>query len=232
MRNYRNNLFGLSIAATLAVAAAVWLCASAASAQGTPGHEAEAAHSHAAGEPEHNSEEVSGVAAAHGPPGFQDDLPLWGIVAFVGFILAIRKLGWGSFTSGLAGREAEERQLISEAEELHRTAAEHLRVQRGQMEALDETVRAALTAGGQNAEQTRREIRAAADRDAASAKTRAEQEIGRVKDQTLGELFENFTQRIVDATQERLKGRLDSAAQDKLIDAALTDFAAGQQKSA
>lgn len=171
-------------------------------------------------------------AGEHGPTSFKDDLPLWGIVAFIGFIFAIKKLGWGSFTSGMNAREAEERRLIQEAEDLRRQTADQLRVQRGQLEALDETVRAALAVGGQHAEQTRRDIRAAADRDAATAKTRAEQEISRVKDQTLGELFENFTQRIVDATQERLRGRLDPVAQDKLIDAALTDFIAGQQKSA
>lgn len=232
MQFQRRNMNSVRTAAMLAVGAAAWLFVASAPAQESHSPHTSAVQTHGAGEADHGPDVAD--AASHGEghaySGLTSDLPFWGVIAFVGFIFAIRKLGWGAFTSGLQGREAEELRLIAEAEDLRRQAAEQLHVQRGQMEALDEEIRAVLAEADRDADHTRRDIRAAADREAATARARVELEISRVKDQTLSELFENFTQRVIDATQDRLRGRLDAAAQDTLIDAALAEFAAGHSK--
>jgi F0F1-type ATP synthase membrane subunit b/b' len=237
MHRIVHNSFFLRSIAGLAIVA--WLFASSAIAQQEPhSHDGEAAHSHAEGdhalgEAAHGAE-TGHAEAGHGDdhayPGWKSDLPFWGIIAFIGFIFAIKKMGWGSFTSGLAGREAEELRLINEAEGLQRQAAEQLKAHRGQMEALDEEVRGVLAEGQRDADHTRRDIRAVADREAANARARADLEISRVKDQTLSELFENFSQRVIDATQQKLHGNLNPAQQDKLIDEALSEFAVGQKQ--
>lgn len=230
MHRIVHNSIALKAVALLAVVA--WLFAVDAAAQESHSHDGEAAHTHTADDPSHGAaaghrEEV-GHGDEHGYTGLSSDLPFWGIIAFVGFVFAIKKLGWGPFTSGLANREAEELRLISEAEALRRQAAEQLQTHRGQMEALDEEVRGVLDEAARDAEHTRRDIREVADREAANARARADLEVSRVKDQTLSELFDGFSQRVIDTTQRQLRGGLNPAQQDQLIDEALAEFATGR----
>ena len=236
MHNYRHRLLGLHLTAMLAIAVTACLFVASAPAQEPQSHDGEAAHTHAEGDESHHADTGHDAAAdheagdggEHGYSGLASDLPFWGIVAFIGFIFAIKKLGWGSFTAGMASREEEEQRLISEAEELRRQASEQLTTQRGQMEAVDEHVRSALAEADRDAEHTRQDIRAATDREVDNVRARVDLEINRVKDQTLNDVFENFTQRVIDATQDRLQGQLDSAGQDRLINAALDEFPAGK----
>jgi F-type H+-transporting ATPase subunit b len=231
MQRIVHNLFALRSIAGLAVVA--WLLASSAIAQDTHSHEGDAAHAHSAEEHGHGAEAAHDSAGGHGGEhaysGLASDLPFWGIVAFIGFVFALKKLGWGSFTSGLAGREAEEQRLIDEAEGLQRQAAEQLQTHRGMMEAIDGQIREVLAEAERDAEHTRSDIRAVANREAANARARADLEISRVKDQTLNDLFETFSQQVVSATQQKLQGGLNEAAQNQLIDEALAEFAASRK---
>jgi len=223
-----DNSIGLKAASAVLMTA--WLFVASTTAQEPHSHDGEAAQAHTVDEHARGTGAAAGHGDEHAYTGLASDLPFWGIIAFIGFILAIKKLGWGSFTSGLAKREAEELRLISEAEALRRRAAEQMTTHLGKMEALDEEVRGVLAEAQRDAEYTRRDIRAVADREAASARARADLEIGRVQDQTLSELFDGFAQRVIDATQQRMSGNLQPAQQDKLIDEALAEFSAGQSK--
>lgn len=204
-------------------------------ANGSHPHAADAHdHTHSAGA-RHGEDAEHGQADAHGDEhgagGLWSDLPFWGLVAFLGFLWVVKTLGGKALTSSMASREAEENQLISAAEKLRAQAAEQLRAQRGQIEALDEEIREVLDEAGRDAEHTRREIRAVAEREAQIARARAELEISRVKDQTLKDLFDNFTQRVIEATEERLRGQIGPAEQERLIDAALEEFTSGQRQT-
>lgn len=231
MQRIVHNSFALRSIAGLAIVA--WLFASSAVAQDTHSHEGEADHAHAAQDHAHGAEAAHDSAGGHGEEheytGISSDLPFWGIIAFIGFVLAIKKLGWGSFTSGLAGREAEEQRLIDDAEGLQRQAAEQLQTHRGMMEAVDEQIREVLAEAERDAEHTRSDIRAVANREAANARARADLEVSRVKDQTLNDLFETFSQQVISATQQKLHGGLNQAAQDQLIDEALAEFTASRK---
>jgi F0F1-type ATP synthase membrane subunit b/b' len=238
MHRIVNISIGFKSAAAVLIAASL-LAGSVLAAEEAHSHPAEAPHSDAAGgagqhaDAEHGKPGTHDAADAHGgehgKPPLSEDLPFWGIVAFIGFIFAVKKLGWASLTSNMASREAEERKLISDAEEVRRQAAELLTSHRGQMEAIDEHVNAALDEADRDADHTRSDIRGTAEREAANARARVDLEISRVKDQTLNDLFENFTQRVIESTQDQLRGRLDPAAQDKLINAALEEFAAARK---
>lgn len=152
------------------------------------------------------------------------DLPFWGIVAFICFLVAIHKLGWNSLTSGMQAREANERRLIADAESLRKQANEQLTEHRGIMEALDEEVGEVLAEAQRDAEHTRGDIRGVAEREAETARERARVEIRRVKDQSLNDVFEQVAHRVVQLTEDKLRSRLTPSDQDQLIDAALNEF--------
>lgn len=165
--------------------------------------------------------------AGHGG-GIKEDLPFWGVVAFIGFVLAIKKLGWGSLTSGMAEREANENRLIAEAEQLRAATAEQLRQNKGKMESLDELVRETLAEAERDADHTRKDIRSVADKEAQLARHRAEVEIERVKGQSLNDLFAAAADRIAEQAEARIKQSLSADVQQNLIDAAVSEFAAQQ----
>lgn len=162
--------------------------------------------------------------AAHGPASLREDLPFWGLIAFVGFLIAIKKLGWDSLTSGMSEREATENRLIAEAEQLRDQTAAQLRKNKGMMEALDELVRSTLAEAERDADHTRRDIRALADKEAALSRQRAESEIGRVRDQSLSELFSATAARIAAEAERRIRAQLTPDQQQRLVDAAVGEF--------
>lgn len=164
--------------------------------------------------------------AAHGGGGLKQDLPFWGFVAFIGFVVALKFLGWDSLTSGMQAREAKELEFISEAERLRDEAAARLRRHVGQMEALDETVRGVMAEAHRDADQTRRDIRSIADREAALLQARADLEISRTRDQSLHELFDRFSTRIAEGAEQRIKSQMTPQTQQQLVDAAIGEFAA------
>jgi F-type H+-transporting ATPase subunit b len=162
-------------------------------------------------------------AAEHGYS-LKTDLPFWGIVAFVLFLVAIKVLGWDALTGGMKAREEKELAFIAEAEGLRREAKEKLTEQRGIMEAVDEEVRGVFEEAERDADYTRRDIRDLAEREAETARERARVEIRRVKDQSLNDVFESVANRVVQLTEEKLRSRLTPNDQDQLIDAALNEF--------
>lgn len=160
----------------------------------------------------------------HAVGGIWDNLPVWGLIAFLGFLYAIRKLGWDSFLTGMREREENELRLIGEAEQLRQQALERLRHYQGQMEALDEHVREALAEAQRDADHTRRDIRTVAQREAELVRQRAEVEIERVRNQSLSEIFEATVDRITREAEARIRARLSPTVQQKLIDAAVAEF--------
>jgi F-type H+-transporting ATPase subunit b len=166
------------------------------------------------------------AAGHHGSGSLKEDLPFWGLVAFFGFLVALKFLGWKPLTSGMRDREAAERKLIADAESLRERTAEQLRKNKGMMESLDEKVRSALAEAQRDAETTRRDIRTIADGEAKLARQRADAEITRSWNQSLHDLFASTTERIAALAETRIRERLSAADQQQLIDAAVSDFVA------
>ncbi|MEZ6065227.1 MAG: ATP synthase F0 subunit B [Planctomycetaceae bacterium] len=167
-------------------------------------------------------------AHATGEPGewnMAEDLPFWGIVAFVGFLIALKLLGWKPFVAGMRDREETTRALLADADRVHREAQAKLREQKGQMEAIDEQIREVLAEAERDAAHTRSEIRIAADREAAIAQERAELEISRTRDQSLHSIFETLAGELANRTEQRLRDSMSGDRQDRLVSAALAEFA-------
>lgn len=163
---------------------------------------------------------------AHGAGGLKNDLPFWGLVAFAGFLIALKFLGWDALTAGMREREATENKLISDAESLREHTAGQLRKNKGMMEALDELVRSTLAEAQRDADHTRRDIRSLADREAGLSRQRAELEIGRARDQSLHDVFATAAARITAEAERRIRAQLTPDQQQRLVDAAVGEFVA------
>lgn len=159
--------------------------------------------------------------AGHGYAGTAGDLVFWSIVAFVVFVLAIRKLGWGSLVSNMASREQTIAGLVADAERAQRDAEEFLHEHRGRLEAIDETTRELLAEAGRDAQYTRDLILTEARAEAETLRQRALREISRARDQALDEIFNTLTDRVTEATQQQLATRLTATDQNRLIEESL-----------
>jgi F-type H+-transporting ATPase subunit b len=161
---------------------------------------------------------------AHAYGGLSTDLPFWGILAFVGFLVAIKFLGWDSLTSNMKLREEHERGLIKAAEQTRREADEERREHLGRLEAVDEEIREVVDEAHRDAAHTREDILSVARHEADVYRQRALTEISRARDQALDEIFNTLTDRVTDATQQRLVTRLTTTDQNRLIEEALASL--------
>lgn len=184
------------------------------------------AHAHDQGGAAHDAVEHTEHSGGHGHEySFWGDLSFWSFVAFIGFVLAIKKLGlWDLLLTSMSDREKAEWARLDEADKLLTQAEGTLRKFRGQFEALEETVRETMAEGHRDAEYTQQSIVDHARTEASAAVERATFEIERVKDQTLNTLFAEMADKVVAATEAALKSQLQSADQDRLIEATLGEL--------
>ena len=157
-------------------------------------------------------------------PGIAGDLVFWSIVTFVVFILAIRKLGWGSFVGSMTTREQTIAGLVGDAERTQQEAEQILHEHRGRLEAIDETTRELVAEARRDAQYTRELILSEARAEADTLRQRALREINRARDQALDEIFDTLTDRVTETTQQRLVTRLTATDQNRLIDEALASL--------
>lgn len=164
-------------------------------------------------------------AAGHAAPTIREDLSLWGFVAFVVFAATCLKLLGPWAARSLADRERTESALIEEAERKNRQAREMLAERRGRMEAISEEIDERLAEARRDADHTRQDITALANREAELLRNRAVVEIHRTRNQALNDLFSTMASRVVEQTESRLRSQLDETVHTRLIDEALTHFA-------
>jgi F-type H+-transporting ATPase subunit b len=165
---------------------------------------------------------ASPVQAAEDFIPFFGDLELWALVAFLGFLWAIKALGlWDVLLRSMSARERRETELIAGAENFLAQASEEFRQSRGQLEALDETIRGILEEAERDAEYTRNEITGSAQREANVHMERAQHEIERVKEQSVHDLFQALAERVTETTEQRLRNNLKPDDHARLIDETL-----------
>lgn len=184
------------------------------------GHSAAAAVDHPAGSEHHpaGSHAEGDHHDDHAEVPFWGDLAFWSFVAFLGFVYAIKKLGlWNALLTSMSARERRETGLIADAESACMSAREELRHSRGQLEALDETTREILAEADRDAAYTQTEITAAAQREATAQVERARHEIERVRDQSIHDLFQALSEKVVEATEFRLRNNLQAEDHDRLL---------------
>lgn len=161
----------------------------------------------------------------HGEYTIWGDLPFWSLIAFIGFIAAVKGLGlWDLLLNNMAEREKAEGAAIASAESLLDQARSELRSAKGRIESLDETIRETFAEAQRDAEVTQAQIHAVAQREAQAAVDRATLEIDRVRDQSLDEIFESLSSKVADVTESKLRSELQSDDHDRLISTMLEEL--------
>ncbi|MCA8999816.1 MAG: ATP synthase F0 subunit B [Planctomycetaceae bacterium] len=188
------------------------------------GHASDDAH----GEGDHGAEHGEGDHGdGHHEYTIWGDLPFWSLIAFIGFVVAIKVLGlWDLLLSSMSAREQAENEAISIAENDLAASQSVLKEVRGRMESLDETIRETLAEADRDATGTRTDILAEAEKEANASVERARHDIQRVRDQSLNELFSSLAEKVSAVTESRLRDGLNDDDQRRLIDQTLGQLSA------
>jgi F-type H+-transporting ATPase subunit b len=157
------------------------------------------------------------------PLALKEDLAVWSLVAFVIFVLVLRKFAWGPLSTGLNRRESRVRQDIAAAESARIKAEQMLAEHQGRLEAVQEEVREIIAEARRDAEHTKNDIIATAQREAEVSKQRALNEIERARQQALKDIFDQVSETVMEATEHVLGRSVTDADQDRLINEALAE---------
>jgi F0F1-type ATP synthase membrane subunit b/b' len=92
------------------------------------------------------------------------------------------------------------------------------------MEALDETIRAALAEAERDVNYTRQEIQRQGEKESAGFLSRVEMEVGRARDQGLHDIFSSLSDKITSLTEQRLVRGLGPEDHARLIESTLNEL--------
>lgn len=167
-------------------------------------------------------------AAAHddGVPGLlpAGDLVMWSIVTF-GLMLAILwKFAWAPLMQGLDVREAGVKQNIAAAEQARVKSEAMLRDYESKLATAQAEVKEIIAEARRDAERTKSDIIATAQKEAELLRERSVQDIARAKDAALEELMAFMSDNVVSATQRVLERTLSSDDQSRLIAQAIGEL--------
>ena len=170
------------------------------------------------------AEEAGAAAhdAHHAPYSIWSDLPFWSFIAFIGFVIAVKKLGlWDLMTRKMGEREQAESEAIQLAERDLTSAQTLARQAKGRIEALDQQIREIFAEAQRDADSTRQEILAIASRESELSLQRVNLEVDRVKSQALNEIFSSIADKITATAEQRLRAGLQPQDHDRLVREAL-----------
>lgn len=153
------------------------------------------------------------------------DLAVWTLVTFVVFLFVLKKFAWGPIIEGLDKRESSVLDNIAGAESARIKAEKMLAEHAAKLDKVQEEVREILAGARRDAEHTKNEIMATAQKEADANRQRAVQEIQRARDQALDDLFNHMGRCVSEATEQVIGRALTGADNERLIEEALSGFA-------
>ena len=205
--------FGRSLIAV--VASLLWIGSTAADLEAAPNTEAV----HAPADAEHDPH-----AKPPGPIDWSTDLALWSLIVFVLFVAVLKTYAWGPLGSALDARENRIKSDIAHAEEARVKAEKMLAEYQAKLASAQDEILQTLAEARRDAEHTRQDILAQAEKEVTATKDRALLEIERTKDQALNELFNHMAGAVANATERVLGRALTDADQERLIGDALAEY--------
>jgi F-type H+-transporting ATPase subunit b len=170
------------------------------------------------------SEEGGSHAAPGAPMDFVGDLAIWSLVTFVVYLIVLKKAAWGPLIQGLDQRESKMKQQIADAEAARAKAEQMLADHAKKLEAVQDEVKAILAEARKDAEHTKTEIVAAANKEAEATRKRAIEDIERARDVAMKELFDFVSGNVIGATEHVLGRALSSDDQNRLVQDALNQM--------
>ena len=181
--------------------------------------------SHPAAEEDHGEH---GGAENGVPMQPQNDLVLWTIVTFVLFLVVLKKVAWGPLIEGLDSRESKYRKLLEDAKADRDKAVALLADYEQKLKTAQGQVDEIIAEARRDADRTKTDILATAQRESEATRKRAVEDIGRARDQAVAELFDHVRANVVSVTEKVLSRTLTDADDQKLIDDALAEMSAAR----
>ncbi len=153
------------------------------------------------------------------------DLVIWSIVTFVVFLVVLKAAAWGPLIEGLNNREAKYEKLLRDAESDRSNALKMLAEYERKLKTAEARVDEIIAEARRDADHTKADIVATAQREAELTRQRALDEINRAKDQAIASLFAHMRSNVISATERVLARSLTDADHLRLVDEALAEVA-------
>ncbi len=201
-----------------------------------------AVRSHAKDQPASTHEDTAHTSAEHGaahgehhvalgepaekqkPLDWRADLAVYSLIVFVVLMAILTTFAWGPLMGAIDAREAAIRQSIESAEETHRRAEAMLAEHARRLDAVQDEVREILAEARRDAEHTKNEIVASAQKESQLLTQRSLEEIGRARDQALDELFHSMSNSVASAAETVIGRSLSDDDRRRLVSEALNSL--------
>jgi F-type H+-transporting ATPase subunit b len=180
---------------------------------------------HAAGHGSGAHAHIGAEGVSDDPAEFKTDLAIFTFLVFMLLLALLYKFAWGPVTEGLERREASIHDNIANAEAARIKAEKMLAEHAARLDKVQDEVREIVAEARRDAEHTKNEIIAAAQKEAEASRVRAVQDIERARDQALDDLFAHMARSVREATEQVIGRALTGADNDRLIEEALSTFA-------
>jgi len=158
------------------------------------------------------------------PLDFVGDLAIWSLVTFVVYLFVLKKAAWQPLISGLDQREAGMKQALADAEAARVKAEQMLADHAKKLNAVQDEVKAILAEARRDADHTKTEIVAAANKEAEATRKRAVEDIEHARDLAMKELFDFVSSNVIGATEHVLGRALSGDDQKRLVQEALNQI--------
>ena len=152
------------------------------------------------------------------------DLAVWSLVTFVVYILVLKKAAWGPLIQGLDTRESRMKQQIADAEAARVKAEQMLAEHAKKLDKVQDEVKEILAEARRDAEHTKQDIVATANKEAEATRKRAVEDIEHARDLAMKELFDFVSSNVIGATEHVLGRALSGDDQNRLVQEALNQM--------
>ena len=155
---------------------------------------------------------------------WHQDLAIWSLVTFVVYILVLKKAAWGPLIQGLDTRESRMKQQIADAEAARVKAEQMLAEHAKKLDKVQDEVKEILAEARRDAEHTKQDIVATANKEAEATRKRAVEDIEHARDLAMKELFDFVSSNVIGATEHVLGRALSDGDQNRLVQEALNQM--------
>lgn len=215
---FKQLLYGLAAGlAVLVISGTAWSEDKPAEAAG----QHEKADAHSGGHQAH----IGTEGVSNDPAEFKTDLAIFTFLVFALLLGLLYKFAWGPVTEGLERRELSIRDNIAAAEAARIKAEKMLAEHAARLDKVQDEVREIIAEARRDAEHTKNDIVATAQKEAEATRVRAVHDIERARDQALDNLFAHMGRCVSEATEQVIGRALTGADNERLVEEALSGFA-------
>lgn len=152
------------------------------------------------------------------------DLAVWSFITFLVFLTVLRKFAWSPLIGALDQREHKMKQALADAESARHKAEAMLAEHAKKLAKVQDEVKEILAEARRDAEHTKQDIVATANKEAEVTRKRAVEDIEHARDLAMKELFDFVSSNVIGATEHVLGRALSDDDQNRLVQEALNQM--------